>query len=154
MIACAKWGRVFITRNCKILTVASFPMRSSSTREVVWTFVLVICVWRVIKLSCVKCNFWSLSRNWCFISSATTIMVSFSTSHFPTVLQQAPSIPPPFNILSRVGSDMHLHTSAMLPHVPLVQFHDYSTLVAPQTLALVLSNSSFYLRVSTYNTKA
>jgi hypothetical protein len=51
-------------------------------------------------------------------------------------LEQPLSIPPPFSFLSKVGFEIHLHTFTMLPHVPLIQFHDYSTLVAPQTFGL------------------
>jgi hypothetical protein len=48
------------------------------------------------------------------------------------VLQQVPSIPPPFFLLSRVGYDMHLHicnaTTCAFSSISL-----YSTIVAPQT---------------------
>jgi hypothetical protein len=50
---------------------------------------------------------------------------SWFHSPFPisqTILQQAPLVPPPSfkSLLSKVGSKMHLHRSAMLPLVPLI----------------------------------
>jgi len=65
---------------------------------------------------------------------------SWFHSPFPisqTILQALLVPLPSFkSFLSKACSKMHLHTFAMLPLVPLIYFHGYSILGAPQTFEL------------------
>ncbi len=70
-------------------------------------------------------------------------MLQPSGFHLPpptsqATLQQTPLIPPFSSFLLKISFKMHLQTSTMLPHVPLIQFHSYSILAPPQTVKLWL----------------